>query len=88
MVRARAIVSGVVQGVGFRFYASRLATRYGVTGFAKNLPDGNVEIEAEGDESLVNGYLNEIKIGPRNAHVADMKIEWLEPKNYKAFSTY
>lgn len=88
MVRARAIVSGVVQGVGFRFFASRLAQRYGITGFAKNLPSGDVEIEAEGDKSAVSGFLEEISIGPRYAHVTDVNIEWLELKNYKVFSTY
>ncbi len=88
MVRARAIVSGVVQGVGFRFFASRLADRYGITGYAKNLLTGEVEIEAEGDKSAVSGYLEEIKIGPRHAHIADMRVEWLEPKNYRIFSTY
>ncbi len=88
MVRARAVVSGIVQGVGFRFFASRLANRYRVTGFARNLPDGNVEIEAEGEKSAVSGYLNEIKIGPRSGHVTDMRVEWLEPKNYTGFSTY
>lgn len=88
MVRAKAIVSGIVQGVGFRYFASRLADRYNITGYAKNLPNGNVEIDAEGDKSAVSGYLEEIKIGPRFAHVADMRVEWLEPKNYKEFSLY
>lgn len=88
MVRAKAVVNGVVQGVGFRFFASRLADRYGITGFAKNLPTGEVEIEAEGDKSAVSGFLDDIKVGPRNAHIADMRIEWLEPKNYRVFSTY
>jgi len=88
MVRAKAIVSGIVQGVGFRYFASRLADRYKITGYAKNLPNGNVEIDAEGDKSAVSGYLKEIKIGPRFAHITDMKVEWLEPKNYKEFSVY
>jgi acylphosphatase len=88
MVRAKAIVNGVVQGVGFRFFASRLASRYGVTGYAKNLPTGEVVIEAEGEKSVVSGFLEEIKIGPRHAHISDMRVEWLEPKNYKVFSTY
>lgn len=88
MVRARAIVKGVVQGVGFRYFASRLADRYGVTGYAKNLPNGDVEIEAEGEKSVVMAFLNDIRIGPRHAHVSTMHVEWLEPKNYKRFSTY
>lgn len=88
MVRAKAIVSGIVQGVGFRYFASRLADRYNITGYAKNLPNGNVEIDAEGDKSAVNGYLEEIKTGPRFAQVADMRVEWLEPKYYTDFSLY
>lgn len=88
MVRARAIVSGIVQGVGFRFFASRLAGRYGVTGYVKNLPDDTVEIEAEGEKGAVSGFLDEVKIGPRGGHVSDMRVEWLDPKNYTGFSTY
>jgi acylphosphatase len=88
MVRARAIVTGVVQGVGFRYFAARLADHYGITGYAKNLPNGDVEIEAEGDKSLVSGYLGEIRNGPRHAHVTGIHVEWLEPRNYKIFTTY
>jgi acylphosphatase len=88
MVRARVIINGVVQGVGFRYFASRLAQRYKITGYAKNLPNGDVEIDAEGEKAVVSGYLQEIKIGPRYAHITNMKVEWLEPENYNAFSIY
>jgi acylphosphatase len=88
MVRARAIVSGVVQGVGFRFFASQMASRYKIKGFARNLPNGTVEIEAEADRSTVTAYLKEIRVGPRYGHVADIQVAWLEPKQYTAFSIY
>jgi len=53
--------SGWVQGVGFRFTARRLASRFGVSGFVRNLPDGRVEIVAEGEASEVRGFLEAVK---------------------------
>jgi acylphosphatase len=76
----RIIVSGVVQGVGFRYYVKRLADRFGAKGFVRNLPSGDVEIYAEAEDRLLNGFLGEIRIGPSHAHVSNIKIEWLEYK--------
>jgi len=75
------IVRGFVQGVGFRYFVLRQASRLGVNGFAQNLVNGDVEIEAEGDRSMVEELIKELKVGPRSAHVADLKIEWKEFKN-------
>jgi acylphosphatase len=86
MVRVKLHVNGVVQGVGFRYYSVRVAERYGITGYVKNLPDGTVEIEAEGDKSVVNAFIKEIRIGPRFSQVTDISLNWLEPKFYKSFS--
>jgi acylphosphatase len=48
-----------------------------LTGYVRNLFSGDVEIEAEGDRSLVEEFMKQVKVGPRAAHIADMKIEWI-----------
>jgi acylphosphatase len=77
-------VSGLVQGVGFRFYAINRARAYGVTGWVKNLYDGRVEIEAEGTRDRLVPFLEEMRIGPRSAHVRGVQEQWHEI----AFSRY
>jgi acylphosphatase len=75
-VGAYILVSGMVQGVGFRFFVYNRATRLGLTGYVRNLYNGNVEIFVEGERSLVEELIKEVKVGPRAAHVSDVKIEW------------
>lgn len=77
--RAHLFVSGLVQGVGYRYYAMRKANAYGVSGFAKNLMDGRVEVVVEGSRSMVEQFISDLKVGPMSAHVTDMRIEWDNP---------
>jgi acylphosphatase len=56
----RALYTGRVQGVGFRFTAQGLARRFAVSGFVRNLDDGRVELVAEGEPAEVNAFLNAI----------------------------
>ena len=70
------VVDGLVQGVGFRYFVHRNATRLGLTGHCRNLYDGRVEIEVEGDRSLVEDLIELVKVGPRAAHVTDLKVAW------------
>jgi acylphosphatase len=79
-VRVHVVVSGLVQGVGFRYFAYNKAKNLTLTGYVRNLYSGGVEIEAEGDRSLIEEFLKQVKVGPRAAHVADMKIEWIKCK--------
>ncbi len=72
------IVQGMVQGVGFRYFVSRQATKLSLSGFVRNLYDGDVEIEAYGDRSLLEELIKEVKVGPRSADVKDLRIEWKE----------
>ena len=58
--RKHVYYSGTVQGVGFRYTARRLARGRGVTGFVRNLADGRVELAAEGEESVVGGFLADV----------------------------
>jgi acylphosphatase len=79
-------VSGVVQGVGFRWYARQTADRWGVKGFVRNLYDGSVEIYAEGNEITLEGFLEEIRVGPSYAHIAGVRSDWTEYQGkYKEF---
>ncbi len=77
--RAHLFVSGLVQGVGYRYYAMRKANAYGVSGFAKNLMDGRVEVVVEGSRSMVEQFISDLKVGPMSAHVSDIRIEWDQP---------
>jgi acylphosphatase len=81
-VGAHIIVSGMVQGVGFRYYVYNRALRLGLSGYVGNLYDGNVEIEVEGERSLIEELIKEVKIGPRAAHVTDVRIDWKKPEHH------
>jgi acylphosphatase len=80
------IVQGLVQGVGFRYFVYRHATNLGLVGWVRNLYTSEVELEVEGDRSLVEELIKELKVGPRSAYVKDLKIEWQEFKSrYQGF---
>ncbi len=64
-----AIAEGHVQGVGYRWFVQKIATKLGITGYVRNLPDGTVELEAEGDTESLNTLIREMKKGPIGAHV-------------------
>jgi acylphosphatase len=68
----RFYVSGIVQGVGFRFFAERTAARFGVAGYAKNLFDGRVEIYAIGNATQLDALRDELRRGPRHAQVSHL----------------
>jgi acylphosphatase len=72
------IVQGMVQGVGFRYFVWRQATKLSLSGFVRNLYNADVEIEAYGDRSLLEELIKEVKVGPRSAYVKDLRIEWKE----------
>ena len=78
---AHIVIRGLVQGVGFRYYVHRHATSLGLTGFTKNLYDGSVEIEVEGDRSIIEELIRLVKVGPRSAQVTGLNLEWREPEH-------
>lgn len=80
-VRAEIIAAGLVQGVGFRYYVIRQASKLGLTGYTKNLYTGEVLTVAEGEKYLVEELFNQIRIGPVYAHVKNATIVWGEYKN-------
>ncbi len=75
------IVTGLVQGVGFRYFVLRNARQLGLNGFVKNLPTGEVLTVAEGERYLLDDLLEKIKIGPQHAHVKSFHVDWSEAKN-------
>lgn len=74
--RFTAIVTGEVQGVGYRAFARRFATELGVAGHAENLGDGRVEIVAEGRYGDLVVLLKQLRIGPPHAVVKRVDVEW------------
>jgi acylphosphatase len=74
--RAHAIISGRVQGVFFRMETKHAAERYGVFGWVRNLPDGNVEAVFEGEKENVEAVLKWCHGGPPHAVVSDVAVEW------------
>jgi len=71
------VVTGVVQGVGFRFFVMRIAENLGVTGRVRNRFDGSVEVEAEGTRSALEALIREVRIGPRMASIRGINVEWM-----------
>lgn len=85
-VARKFLISGFVQGVGFRFFTQRSAARYQVRGYVKNLEDGRVEALAEGDEKAVEAFKHDLTTGPSYAQVEDIEETVLEPSGlYSAF---
>jgi acylphosphatase len=85
VIARRALVSGRVQGVGFRFFAERAARAAGVKGWVRNLADGRVETVAEGEEDAVSRYLEKIGRGPFGGSVASFQVEEREPEGFARF---
>jgi acylphosphatase len=72
------IVSGDVQGVGFRYYIARIASGLELKGYVKNLFNGDVEIYAEGEREYLEELAKKAKLGPSHSFVTDFRIEWWE----------
>lgn len=68
-------IHGKVQGVGFRFFATRVARRLGLKGWIQNLRDGAVEAFVEGEDKAIDEWLEELREGPRYAEVSRIDQE-------------
>ena len=89
MVTAKIIVKGIVQGVGYRYFCYQKASEYGILGYAKNLFNGDVELEVEGDKNLIQDFMKELKIGPSRSQVTAINVDFNEYQNkYKEFRMY
>ena len=74
LVRVRVFAGGRVQGVAYRFFAEKYAGRMGISGWARNLPDGRVEVLAEGSAGNIEVFLELLREGPRLARVDSFDI--------------
>ena len=77
--RVRLLITGLVQGVAFRQSAVFEAQRLGLVGWVKNLPDGRVEAEAEGDRAKVEVFARWCEHGPTGARVEWVDAQWGDP---------
>jgi acylphosphatase len=80
MVRATIRVYGEVQGVGFRAWVARKASKLGLAGYVENRPEGYLLIVVEGDRGRVEQLLEECRRGPPLARVERVDVEWGEYK--------
>jgi acylphosphatase len=81
----RVLYTGRVQGVGFRYTAQGLARGRPVAGYVRNLPDGRVELAAEGPAEVVDGFLAAVA-SRMGGYVTGAAVEELPPQGYSAFT--
>ncbi len=88
LASVRVVVYGYVQGVFFRAFASRQATKLGLNGYARNLPSREaVEVQAEGERKQLEKLIDYLKLGPPTARVGKVVTKWSEyTGNYSGFS--
>ncbi len=80
-------VSGHVQGVGYRYFTVEIAAELDIKGYSRNLPDGSVYLEAEGEKEAILGFIDHLWKGPRLARVSDIKVSWRDYRGiFKDFS--
>jgi acylphosphatase len=79
IVARRFLIAGRVQGVGFRMFAQEAASREGVHGFVRNLSDGRVEAQVEGDQTAVDRVELKLRRGPAGARIEAFDVEPAAP---------
>jgi acylphosphatase len=80
------LVSGRVQGVGFRYATRDAAIRLGMTGYARNLVDDRVEVFVDGDAQSVEAMVEWLRGGPPTASVTDLEVREAEPGEFEDFT--
>ncbi|MEW6542137.1 MAG: acylphosphatase [Nitrospirota bacterium] len=78
-IRACVWVSGCVQGVGYRAFARAQASLLGLAGGVRNLDDGRVEVQVEGERSVVEAFVESLRAGPPASRVRDVAVQWEPP---------
>jgi acylphosphatase len=86
MRSARLVITGRVQGVGYRVWAMHTAVRLGVRGWVRNRADGTVEALAIGDDEAVAAMIEACRKGPRAARVIDVAISEAEDDGSQGFT--
>jgi acylphosphatase len=85
MASYRYLVHGRVQGVGYRYFVMREANALGVSGFARNLPDGSVEVVAEGADDVLAVFEDRLRQGPSFAAVNAVDRSAISPRGDQGF---
>ncbi len=78
-------IFGRVQGVGFRYYTQKKAQELNITGYVRNMPDGSVYIEAEGDPDVLEQFVLWCETGPDWARVSKVEKQYQPPLGYQGF---
>lgn len=86
--RMKAVYSGRVQNVGFRSFAAMHAQSLNLTGYARNLEDGNAEVEVQGEETAVTKYLGILHAGSQFIRIDHVDLEELPVKENERRFTY
>jgi len=77
--RLHGIVTGIVQGVNFRWFTQRRAADLGLVGYVRNHSDGSVEFVAEGSRDALERLLDVVRVGPASAAVENVDAQWSAP---------
>jgi acylphosphatase len=85
IIRAHVFVSGIVQGVGYRYSTVKQARSLGLNGWVRNLDDGRVEAVFEGETTLVEQMIQWCRQGPSAAVVEDVAVEISKPEALRGF---
>lgn len=85
IVSFQAVVRGRVQGVGFRYFTRQRAEVHGISGFVRNLPDGSVEVHAEGAAEALDTFEADLRRGPQFGRVDDASVTKVKPRGFQGF---
>ena len=78
-------IHGHVQGVGFRYFVKQKADLAGICGFVKNLPDGSVYAEAEGESEILEQFIQSCRLGPSHAWVEKLGVQYCPIQDFAGF---
>ena len=78
--RMESLVTGIVQGVAFRYHTALKANELGLQGWVRNNKDGSVQVEAQGQVSSLNDLIRYLHKGPVHAKVDEVEIKWMETR--------
>ncbi len=76
LAAAEIIVSGLVQGVGYRYFVRHMAVPLALKGYVLNLPDGRVKVKAEGKKDSIQDLIEHLHQGPMGAKVDEVEVNW------------
>lgn len=84
---AHIFISGFVQGVGYRHFVKKNARELGITGYARNLPDGRVEAKFCGDKKKIEELISLCKKGPFLSEIENIDTSWIPEEKFDSFET-